>query len=302
MVDIWLETLLQGKCIPENDLISLCEMTKLLLMEENNVQPVQSPVVVCGNINGQFFDLLELFRRGGDLPYTSYVFLGGYVNLGFHSVETFEMLMALKVKYPRRMVMLRGNHEARQLTQVYGFYDECMRKYGNSTPWKHFTSVFDYLSLAAIIDESLLCVHAGLSPSLHTIDQIRVLTRNQEIPSTGPFCDLVWSDPDDIEAWMVSPRGAGWLYGASVTHKFRHINRLELICRSHQLEQEGYKYWFRDKDLVTVWSAPNYCYRCGNPGAMLNIAEDGRRDFMKFYAAAESGNSGNHSNKFPFFP
>ncbi|CAL0308421.1 unnamed protein product [Lupinus luteus] len=135
---------------------------------------------------------------------------------------------------------------------VYGFYDECQRKYGNANAWRYCTDVFDYLTLSAIIDGTVLCVHGGLSPDIRPVDQIRVIERNCEIPHEGPFCDLMWSDPEDIETWAVSPRGAGWLFGSRVTSEFNHINNLDLVCRAHQLVQEGLKYMFQDKGLVTV--------------------------------------------------
>jgi diadenosine tetraphosphatase ApaH/serine/threonine PP2A family protein phosphatase len=129
----------------------------------------------------------------------------------------------------------------RQITQVYGFYDECQQKYGNANAWKYCTQVFDYLTLACLIDGRVMCVHAGLSPEIKTLDQVRTIPRNQEIPHEGAFCDLMWSDPEDIETWQVSPRGAGWLFGYRVTNEFCRINSLNLIARSHQLVQEGYK-------------------------------------------------------------
>ena len=190
-------------------------------MEESNVQPVASPVTVCGDVHGQFFDLLELFRTGGELPTTNYIFMGDFVDRGHNSVETFEMLLCLKARYPAHITLLRGNHESRQITQVYGFYDECMRKYGNANPWKYCTEVFDYLNLAAIIDGKVMCVHGGLSPDIRTVDQIRTLHRHQEIPHEGPFCDLMWSDPEEIETWAMSPRGAGFLFGHRVTSEVR---------------------------------------------------------------------------------
>ena len=194
---------------------------------------------VCGDIHGQFDDLLELFRTGGELPNTSYIFMGDFVDRGRNSVETWELLLTLKATYPDKITLLRGNHESRQITQVYGFYEECLRKYGNPNAWKLCTDVFDYLNLAAVIDGKILCVHGGLSPDLRTLDQIRTLDRAQEIPQEGPYSDLVWSDPEDIEAWGQSPRGAGYLFGYKVVDEFNHINGLDLICRAHQLVQEG---------------------------------------------------------------
>lgn len=258
-------------------------------MEESNVQPVHSPVTVCGDVHGQFYDLLELFRQGGEIPTTNYVFMGDFVDRGHHSVETLQLLLCYKARYPQCMTLLRGNHESRQVTQVYGFFDECFRKYGSANAWKYCTEVFDYLSLACLIDGTVLCVHGGLSPDISTIDQIRLIERNQEIPHEGPFCDLMWSDPEDIETWAVSQRGAGWLFGSQVTAQFNQINGLQLICRAHQLVQEGYKYMFPMKNLITVWSAPNYCYRCGNVASILAFNDQLDREVKIFKDVPESG-------------
>ncbi|KAH9461431.1 hypothetical protein Pst134EA_017738 [Puccinia striiformis f. sp. tritici] len=220
--------------------------------------------------------MIEMFRVGGQPGLTNYILMGDFVDRGHFSLETFSLLLAYKARYPDRVTLLRGNHESRSITQVYGFYDECQRKYGNANVWKACCGVFDCLNLAAIIDSTILCVHGGLSPEIRTLDQIRVLSRAQEIPHSGAFCDLMWSDPDDVEggSWSVSPRGAGWLFGSAVASEFNHINSLSLIARAHQLVQEGYKYMFPpENNLVTVWSAPNYCYRCGNVASVMCVGE-----------------------------
>lgn len=269
----WLELVRQCKYLPETDIKKLCEMVKDILMEESNIQIVQAPVTVCGDIHGQFYDLLELFKVSGEMPTTSYIFMGDFVDRGYYSLETLTLLLVLKARWPDKITLLRGNHESRQITQVYGFYEECQMKYGNANVWKYCCSVFDYLGLAAIVDGRILCVHGGLSPDLRTLDQIRTIQRCQEVPHKGAFCDLMWSDPESIETWAISPRGAGWLFGSKVTQEFNFVNGLSLIARAHQLVQQGFKFMFPDNDLVTVWSAPNYCYRCGNVASTMKIPE-----------------------------
>lgn len=265
----------------------MCDLVCSLLLEESNVQPVSTPVTVCGDIHGQFYDLQQLFQTGAEVPETSYVFMGDFVDRGYYSLETFTLLLTLKARYPSKITLLRGNHESRQITQVYGFYDECQNKYGNANAWRYCCQVFDLLIIAAIIDEQVLCVHGGLSPEVKTLDQIRTIDRGIEIPHTGAFCDLVWSDPEEIAGWAVSPRGAGYLFGSSVTQEFMHLNNLKLICRAHQLVHEGIKYMFEQR-LVTVWSAPNYCYRCGNIASILEFKDVDNREAKLFKAVPDS--------------
>lgn len=150
--------------------------------------------------------------------------------------------------------------------------------------WRYCTNIFDYLALAAIIDNKIFCVHGGLSPSINTLDEIRSIERKQEVPHDGAMCDLMWSDPDESPGWSVSPRGAGYLFGGDIVEKFNRENKIDLICRAHQLVMEGYKSMFNDT-LVTVWSAPNYCYRCGNVAAILELDENLETNFKKFEAA-----------------
>uniref|UniRef100_A0A8D2DD96 protein-serine/threonine phosphatase n=1 Tax=Sciurus vulgaris TaxID=55149 RepID=A0A8D2DD96_SCIVU len=250
------------KYLPENDLKRLCNY------------PVSTLVTVCRNIHGQFYDLCELFRTGGQVPDTNYIFMADFVDRGYYYLETFTYLLALKAK-------------CKQITQAYGFYDECQTKYGNVNAWRYCTKVFDMLTVAALIDEQILCVHGGLSPDIKTLAQIRTIERNQEIPHKGAFCDLVWSDPEDVDTWAISPRGVVWLFGAKVTNEFVHINNLKLICRAHHFVHEGYKFMF-DEKLVAVWSAPNYCYRCGNIASIMVFKDVNTREPKLFQAVPDS--------------
>ncbi|THU59224.1 hypothetical protein C4D60_Mb03t22710 [Musa balbisiana] len=225
----------------ESEVKALCLKAIEILVEESNVQRVDAPVTICGDIHGQFYDMKELFKVGGECPKTNYLFLGDFVDRGFYSVETFLLLLALKVRYPDRITLIRGNHESRQITQVYGFYDECLRKYGSVNVWRYCTDIFDYLSLSALIENKIFSVHGGLSPAITTLDQllelsdqqIRTIDRKQEVPHDGGMCDLLWSDPEDaVDGWGISPRGAGYLFGGNsiVFEKcgwLLHLNALE---------------------------------------------------------------------------
>jgi len=257
------------------------EPNKEVLSKEENVVPVRAPVTVVGDIHGQFADLVELFQIGGRAPETNYLFLGDYVDRGYDSVETVCTVIAMKARWPDRVTLLRGNHESRQITQVYGFYDECLRKYGNANVWKYITDMFDHLPLAAVVENEIFCPHGGLSPSLDTLEHIRELSRTQEVPHEGPMCDLLWSDPDDRCGWGISPRGAGYTFGQDISEQFNHSNGLKMIARAHQLVQDGYE-WAHDQAVVTVFSAPNYCYRCGNQAAIMEVDEGMNRDFLQF--------------------
>ncbi|KAF5397803.1 Serine/threonine-protein phosphatase 6 catalytic subunit [Paragonimus heterotremus] len=285
-LDKWIELVRTCKYLPENDLLKLCNYVSEFLIEECNVQPVNFPVTVCGDIHGQFYDLLQLFRTGGELPNTNYIFMGDFVDRGYYSLETLTLLLVLKAKYPDRITLLRGNHESRQVTQCYGFYDECINKYGNANPWHHCCKVFDLFTIAALVEESVLCVHGGLSPEIKTLDQLRVIERDMEVPHSGPLCDILWSDPDDVDQWTFSPRGAGYLFGPKVTEKFVELNGLKVICRAHQLVHEGYKIMFEGR-LITVWSAPNYCYRCGNTAAILDFRGPEQYEALLFDAVPD---------------
>ncbi len=207
---------------------------------------------------------------------------------GYYSVETVTLLVALKVRFKDRITILRGNHESRQITQVYGFYDECLRKYGNANVWKYYTDLFDMLPLTAVVENSIFCLHGGLSPNLDTLDQIRQIDRQVEVPHEGPMCDLLWSDPDDRHGWGISPRGAGFTFGQDISQTFNHNNNLKLVARAHQLVMNGFN-WSHDKAIVTIFSAPNYCYRCGNEAGIMEVDEQMNHNFLVFDPAPRRG-------------
>lgn len=303
MADKWYSQLKEGKCLPENELKELCNKIKEILIEESNIISINSPVVICGDLHGQFYDLLEMFKKsGGEPPDQKFLFLGDYIDRGSNSIETIELLFCLKYLYPDKTILLRGNHESRSISFTYGFYEEINRKYGNSLPWKLFNEIFDLLPLCAVIDKTIFCVHGGLSPLITTVDQIRLINRRGEIPHEGVMCDLLWSDPtDENETWSFNNRGAGYMFGYKVVNEFNQINGIELICRAHQLTSEGIKYSFKDKNLVTIWSCPNYCYRCGNKAGIIKIDKNKQKTNITFDSVPESKESATIKTLVPYF-
>ncbi|SCO66576.1 protein phosphatase-beta, putative [Plasmodium vivax] len=295
-VDEWINKLLKCELLHIEEVKLMCTLLRDILKEEPNCVQVSVPVTVAGDIHGQFYDLLELFHIGGFPPDVNYLFLGDYVDRGYYSCECFCLVACLKIKYPSRVTILRGNHESRQITKVYGFYDECMRKYdGDYNAWRYITDAFDYLPLTAIISNQIFCDHGGISPYLHTINQINNLDRFKEIPQDGPICDLLWSDPagpEDgiIEGWKASPRGAGVVFSEERTNAFLRLNKLSCICRAHQLVQDGFLWMHNDK-VVTIFSAPNYCYRCGNSASLMLVDEYMEKDFVTFNTAPLRANA-----------
>lgn len=281
MIEELIEKLYKSQVPTESEIEKVCELATEVLLKEDNVVSVPSPVTICGDIHGQLYDLFELLKIGGIPPYTNYLFMGDYVDRGYHSVETVTFLLCLKIKFPDRIWLLRGNHESRQITQVYGFYDECVRKFGGSAVWRHFTDLFDYLPISAVVNNDTFCCHGGLSPSFETLDQLKSIDRRTEVPHEGIMCDLLWSDPDEIGGWGQSPRGAGFTFGADVTEAFNKRNNLKLVCRAHQLVNEGFN-WNHNKACVTIFSAPNYCYRCGNLASLMEMDETGNHEFTQF--------------------
>ena len=188
-----------------------------------------------GDIHGQYSDLLRLFEYGGFPPNANYLFLGDYVDRGKQSLETICLLLAYKIKYPENFFLLRGNHECASINRIYGFYDECKRRF-NVRLWKAFTDCFNCLPVAALIDDKILCMHGGLSPDLTNLDQIRNLSRPTAVPDTGLLCDLLWSDPGrDVKGWGMNDRGVSYTFGPDKVTEFLTKHDLDLVCRAHQV-------------------------------------------------------------------
>lgn len=258
--------------LAESEVIQLCVFSKEIFLAQPNLLELEAPIKICGDIHGQYSDLLRLFEYGGLPPKANYLFLGDYVDRGKQSLETICLLLAYKVKYPENFFLLRGNHECASINRIYGFYDECKRRF-NVKLWKIFTDCFNCLPVAALIDEKILCMHGGLSPDLHNLDQIRNLQRPTDVPESGLLCDLLWSDPSkDVKGWGMNDRGVSYTFGADRVTDFLQKHDLDLICRAHQVVEDGYEF-FANRQLVTIFSAPNYCGEFDNAGAMMSVDE-----------------------------
>ena len=252
------------------ELAFLMDTSMEILKSQPALLELEAPIQIVGDVHGQFTDLLRLFENCGFPPDANYLFLGDYVDRGKNGVDTIALLLAYKVKYPENFFLLRGNHECASINRIYGFYDECKRRYNIKT-WKKFQDVFNWLPLAAVVDEKIFCIHAGLSPDLQSMDQIRNIPRPTDVPDSGLLCDLMWSDPEaDIAGWAENDRGVSYTFGADVVGKFLTKHDFDLIVRAHQVVEDGYEF-FGDRTLVTVFSAPNYCGEFDNCGAMMSV-------------------------------
>mmetsp|Transcript_9703 Transcript_9703/g.16366 ORF Transcript_9703/g.16366 Transcript_9703/m.16366 type:complete len:410 (+) Transcript_9703:98-1327(+) len=258
--------------LSENEVRALVLAAKEILQSQPVLLELEAPIKVCGDIHGQYHDLLRFFEYGGFPPDSNYLFLGDYVDRGKQSMEVICLLLAFKVKYPENFFLLRGNHECASINRIYGFYDECKRRFSVRL-WRLFTDCFNWLPIAAIIDEKIFCVHGGLSPDLLDMEQMRRIERPTDVPDEGLICDLLWSDPErEVRGWGENDRGVSWTFGDDIVDSFLAKHDLDLVCRAHQVVEDGYEFFAR-RQLVTVFSAPNYCGEFDNSGAMMIVDE-----------------------------
>ncbi|XP_048577140.1 serine/threonine-protein phosphatase 5 [Nematostella vectensis] len=246
--------------------------------------PKGKTFTVCGDIHGQFYDLLNIFKLNG-LPSKEnpYLFNGDFVDRGSFSCEVIFTLFSFKLLYPEHFFMSRGNHESSSMNQMYGFDGEVKAKY-TSDMVDLFTEVYNWLPLCHLINKKALVMHGGLfSTDGIKLDDLRTISRNKQPPSEGPMCDLLWSDPQPQPGRSASKRGVGIQFGPDITEKFCKDNGLELIIRSHEVKPEGYEV-MHDGKCITIFSAPNYCDQMGNKGAFITMGDDLKPKFTTYEA------------------
>ncbi|CAD8120663.1 unnamed protein product [Paramecium sonneborni] len=284
--------------LTESEVRGLCVKARDIFISQPILLELEAPLKICGDVHGQYFDLLRLFEYGGYPPESNYLFLGDYVDRGKQSLETICLLLAYKIKYPENFFLLRGNHECASINRIYGFYDECKRRYTIKL-WKTFTDCFNCLPVAALIDEKILCMHGGLSPELSNLEQIRRIMRPTDVPDTGLLCDLLWSDPDkDVQGWADNERGVSYVFSQEIVQVFLKKHELDLICRAHQVVEDGYEF-FSKRQLVTLFSAPNYCGEFDNAGSMMTVDESLMCSFQILKPAEQGAQGASQQNKPP---
>jgi len=253
-----------------------------ILRKEETLLSVESPITICGDIHGQFYDLLKLFEVGGEPGKTRYLFMGDYVDRGYFSIECVLLLWALKILHPEDVYLLRGNHECRHLTEYFTFKQECEIKYSVEI-WEVCMEAFDALPLSALLNEQFLCIHGGLSPEIKSLDDIKNIDRFKEPPPYGPMCDLLWSDPCEEYGKENSTqekfaqnnvRGCSYFYSFNAVCDFLQDNNLLSVIRAHEAQDAGYKMYRRASStgfpsLITIFSAPNYLDVYNNKAAIL---------------------------------
>ncbi|XP_073137688.1 serine/threonine-protein phosphatase BSL1-like isoform X2 [Henckelia pumila] len=262
----------------------LCYAAEQIFMHEPTVLQLKAPIKLFGDLHGQFGDLMRLFDEygypstAGDITYIDYLFLGDYVDRGQHSLETITLLLALKIEYPENVHLIRGNHEAADINALFGFRIECIERMGENDgiwAWARFNQLFNYLPLAALIEKKIICMHGGIGRSINSVEQIEKLERPITMDAGSiVLMDLLWSDPtenDSVEGLRPNARGPGLVtFGPDRVTDFCKRNKLQLIIRAHECVMDGFER-FAQGQLITLFSATNYCGTANNAGAILVV-------------------------------
>ncbi|WVQ81801.1 serine/threonine-protein phosphatase 2B catalytic subunit A1 [Cryptococcus sp. DSM 104549] len=267
--------------LTEEQALYILEKGGELLRNEPNLLEVDAPITVCGDIHGQYYDLMKLFEVGGNPADTRYLFLGDYVDRGYFSIECVLYLWSLKMWYPDTLFLLRGNHECRHLTDYFTFKLECKHKY-SETIYNACMDSFCNLPLAAVMNKQFLCIHGGLSPELHTLDDLRSINRFREPPTQGLMCDILWADPlEDFGSEKTNDtflhnhvRGCSYFFTYNAACQFLERNNLLSVIRAHEAQDAGYRMYRKTKttgfpSVMTIFSAPNYLDVYSNKAAVL---------------------------------
>ncbi|OAA68782.1 serine/threonine-protein phosphatase 2b catalytic subunit [Niveomyces insectorum RCEF 264] len=270
----------EGRLTEEQALWIIQKGTELLRAEPNLLE-MDAPITVCGDVHGQYYDLMKLFEVGGDPAETRYLFLGDYVDRGYFSIECVLYLWSLKIHYPKTLWLLRGNHECRHLTDYFTFKLECKHKY-SETVYDACMESFCSLPLAAVMNKQFLCIHGGLSPELHTLDDLKKIDRFREPPTQGLMCDILWADPlEDFGSEKTSDfflhnhvRGCSYFFSYQAACAFLEKNNLLSIIRAHEAQDAGYRMYRKTRttgfpSVMTIFSAPNYLDVYNNKAAVL---------------------------------
>ena len=273
------------------DVISDLILTSVqFLASSDTVLKVPTPSIVIGDIHGNIEDLVQIFNRFHDFTKYHFLFLGDYVDRGIHSVEVMALLLALLCKFPRNFFLIRGNHEFLHINKMYGFYDEIMYTYSKNDLWYDFQDAFAYLPLAAIVNNSIFCVHGGLSPLLDSVEIINEVRRPIDSYENDPLIsDLVWSDPyEQVDQYAENSRGSGVIFGFGALQTFLKKNNFKLMIRAHQCMADGYSTFFANTG-ITVFSSSEYCRLMHNKCGVLKIFSSGKIEIYSY--SADSFNS-----------
>ncbi|TPP39998.1 Calcineurin-like phosphoesterase family protein [Leishmania donovani] len=270
--------------IKEEDIRVVLETVREIFITQPMLLEIRPPVRVCGDTHGQYYDLLRIYEKCGFPPYSNYLFLGDYVDRGKQSVETIVLQFCYKIVYPENFFLLRGNHECASINKMYGFFDDVKRRY-NIKLFKAFTDVFNTMPVCCVISEKIICMHGGLSPDLTDLTAINEILRPCDVPDRGILCDLLWADPEnEVRGFLESDRGVSYLFGEDIVNDFLDMVDMDLIVRAHQVVQRGYEF-FASRQLVTVFSAPNYCGEFDNDAAVMTIDDKLQCSFLIIPAA-----------------